>query len=128
MEIPLAVIRLGVTGLKKNQARVPPRPVWGKKGDGAVRFSVCGAPLDDWANCGYVDVLFTCGECSFSSFGSWSANSNFLPPFSFRNSEKKKKKKKKKNRARCSYLRRKKFRFTFWNKGNLVILKEDFNH
>ena len=56
-----------------------------------MRFSVCGAPLDDWANCGYVDVLFTCGECSFSSFGSWSTNSNFLPPFSFRNSEKKKK-------------------------------------
>ena len=23
-------------------------------------FSVCGAPLDDWANGGYVDVLFMC--------------------------------------------------------------------
>ena len=32
---------------------------------------MCGAPLDDWANGGYVDVLFTCGECGFSSLGSW---------------------------------------------------------
>ena len=29
---------------------------------------MCGAPLDDWAN-GY--VLFTCGECAFSSLESW---------------------------------------------------------
>ena len=33
---------------------------------------MCGLLLDDWANGGYVDVLFRCGECSFSSFGSWS--------------------------------------------------------
>ena len=33
---------------------------------------LCGAPLDDWANGGYVDVLFTCGECGFYSLGSWS--------------------------------------------------------
>ena len=32
---------------------------------------VCGAPLNDWANGGYVDVLFTCGECGYSSFESW---------------------------------------------------------
>ena len=32
-----------------------------------------------------------------------------------------------KKTARCSYLRQKKFLFTFWNKGNLVILKRDFN-
>ena len=37
---------------------------------------MCGEPLDDWANGGYVDVLFTCGECSFSSFGS--SFGNFL--------------------------------------------------
>ena len=24
----------------------------------------------DWANGGYVDVLFMCGECGFTSFGS----------------------------------------------------------
>ena len=39
-----------------------------------MRFSVCGAPLDDWVNGGYVDLLFTCGECGFSSFGSWSCS------------------------------------------------------
>ena len=37
-----------------------------------MRFSVSGALLDDWANGGYADVLFTCGECS--SFGSWSCS------------------------------------------------------
>ena len=35
---------------------------------------VCGVPMDDWTNGGYVDVLFTCGECRFSSFGSWSCS------------------------------------------------------
>ena len=25
---------------------------------------MCGVPLDDWANGGYVDILFTRGECS----------------------------------------------------------------
>ena len=33
---------------------------------------LCGAPLDDRANGGYVNVLFTCGECGFYSLGSWS--------------------------------------------------------
>ena len=33
---------------------------------------VCGVLLDDWAMLVYVDVLFTCGECSFNSLGSWS--------------------------------------------------------
>ena len=47
---------------------------------------VCGVPLDDWANGGYLDVLFTCGECSFSSFGIWSTHSKFPALFSFRNS------------------------------------------
>ena len=37
----------------------------------AVRFSACGAPSDYWANDGYVDVLFTCGECDFGFLGSW---------------------------------------------------------
>ena len=41
----------------------------GKKGQYDL---VCRAPLDDWANGGYIDVLFTCGECGFSSLGSWS--------------------------------------------------------
>ena len=37
---------------------------------------VCEASLDDWANGGYADVLLmlTCGECGFSSFGSWSCS------------------------------------------------------
>ena len=33
---------------------------------------VWGVLLDDWAMLVYVDVLFTCGECSFNSLGSWS--------------------------------------------------------
>ena len=33
---------------------------------------MCEAPLDDWANGGYVNVLFTCGEFGFSSLKSWS--------------------------------------------------------
>ena len=33
-------------------------------------YSVCGAPLDDWANSGSVDIFFTCGEYGFGSMGS----------------------------------------------------------
>ena len=33
---------------------------------------VCGVLLVDWAMLVYFDVLFTCGECSFNSLGSWS--------------------------------------------------------
>ena len=36
LEIPLAVIRLGV---------IPPGLVWGKGGGGVVWFSVCEAPM-----------------------------------------------------------------------------------
>ena len=55
-----------------------------------MQFSVCGAPLDDWDNGGYVDALFTCGECGFSSPRSWSCSEgkvwsrvikNMLPSF-----------------------------------------------
>ena len=35
-----------------------------------MQFSVHGVPLDDCANGGYVDALFTCGERGFSSLGS----------------------------------------------------------
>ena len=71
--IPLAVIRLGVTWLRKDQGRsVSPTYFWGKSREGAVWFSVYGASLDDWFNGGYVDVLFTYGEFGFSSLGSWS--------------------------------------------------------
>ena len=37
-------------------------------------------------NGGYLDVSFMCGECSFSSFGSWSTPSKFPALFSFHNS------------------------------------------
>ena len=33
-------------------------------------YSVCGAPLDDWANSGSADIFFTCGEYGFGSMGS----------------------------------------------------------
>ena len=32
---------------------------------------MCVAPLDDWANGGYVDVIYTCGERGFSCLASW---------------------------------------------------------
>ena len=38
-------------------------------GGGMLVFSVCEAPSDDWANCGFVDVFFTYGEYGFSSIG-----------------------------------------------------------
>ena len=43
-----------------------------KRGEKRQCDLVCGALLDDWALLVYVDVLFTCGECSFNSLGSWS--------------------------------------------------------
>ena len=30
--------------------------------------------MDNLVDGGYVDVLFTCGECGFSSFGNWSCS------------------------------------------------------
>ena len=38
---------------------------------------MCGAPLDDWINGGYV-VLFTCHEFGFSSLGSWSYSKEWV--------------------------------------------------
>ena len=56
--------------IEKDQAHVSPRPVWGKRERGQCDLvCVCGALLDDWGNVGYVNVLITCGECGFSSFG-----------------------------------------------------------
>ena len=39
---------------------------------------VCEVDLDDWANLVYVHVLFTCGECSFNSLGSWSYSKEWV--------------------------------------------------
>ena len=39
---------------------------------------VCGVLLDDWAMLVYVDVLFTCGECSFNALGSWSYSKEWV--------------------------------------------------
>ena len=47
--------------IEKNQRRVSAKFVWGKRGEWAVWFSACGTHSDDWADGGYVDVLFTCG-------------------------------------------------------------------
>ena len=59
LEIPLVLIRQGVSGSKK---------IWfvyflkrGKRGEGEVSFSVRGAHLHDWVNGGSVDVFFTYG-------------------------------------------------------------------
>ena len=53
-----------------------------------MRFSVCGMPLDDWANCGYVDVLFTCVSVALALSGIGLHTLIFLHSFSFRNSAK----------------------------------------
>ena len=45
---------------------------------------MCGVPLDNWGNGGYDDVLFTYGDCSLSSFGSWSTHSKFPALFCLR--------------------------------------------
>ena len=55
--------------IKQDQGWVSPGIVWGKSGEEEVSFSVCGAPLDYWANGGYVNILFTCGDCGFCSLG-----------------------------------------------------------
>ena len=51
----------------------PPNLFEGKGEKGQCDL-VCGVPLDDWADGGYVDVLFTCDECGFSSLGNWSCS------------------------------------------------------
>ena len=43
--------------IEKDQGLLSPRLVWGKEGEGAVWFGVCGAPLDDRNNGGYVFLL-----------------------------------------------------------------------
>ena len=59
----------GSSRIEKDQRRVSARLVGGKRGEWAVRFSVGGAPSDDLANGGYVDVLLTSAECGFGSLG-----------------------------------------------------------
>ena len=62
----------GGNRIEKDQGRVCARLFPGKWEDWAVWFSACGAPSGDLANGGYVDVLFTYGECGFHSLDSWS--------------------------------------------------------
>ena len=53
---------IGCNRIEKDRICVPPGLVGGgRRGEGAVSFSVCGAPLDDWANGSSVDVFFTYG-------------------------------------------------------------------
>ena len=59
--------------IEKDQTRVSPRLFEGSREKVQCDLE-CGAPLDDSANSGNVDVLFTCGECGFSYFGSWSCS------------------------------------------------------
>ena len=53
--------------VEKYQVHVPPGLVLGSGGEGVVWLSVCGVPLDDWANGGSADVLSLDGEYAFSS-------------------------------------------------------------
>ena len=58
----------GSNRIEKDRIGVPPKLSWGEEGGGGiVGFSVCEAPLDDWASGGSVDVGFTYGESGFSS-------------------------------------------------------------
>ena len=70
MRIPLVVIQLGLTELEKIRL-VYLLDLFEGKGEKGQCDLVYGAPSGDWAKGGYIDVLFTCSECGFSSFGSW---------------------------------------------------------
>ena len=74
--IQLVVIRLWETGLKKIKIADLPDLYEGTLEKGQCDL-VCGAPLDDWANGGYVYELFTCGEHTFTFFRNWSIHSKF---------------------------------------------------
>ena len=63
-------MRIPLTGLEKIRL-VYLLDLFEGKGEKGQCDLVCGAPSGDWANGGYIDVLFTCSECGFSSFGSW---------------------------------------------------------
>ena len=56
----------GNNQIEKDQGCVSRGLVERKRGERAVWFSMCGAPLDDLLIF-YVDVLFMCGECGFNS-------------------------------------------------------------
>ena len=59
----------GSNWIEKDWVGVTPRLVWRKRGRGVVWFSVCEAPIDDWANGSSADVFFTAGKYGFSSMG-----------------------------------------------------------
>ena len=58
----------GSNRIGKYQARVSPRPAWGRGEKGRCNV-VCQERLCMIGLMVY--VLFTCGECGFSSFGHW---------------------------------------------------------
>ena len=66
------MIRLGVTGLKKN-GDVDLLDLFGRRGRKKVQFIVCAVPLDYRANAGSVDV--------FSSVGRWSYSKDWVLEF-----------------------------------------------
>ena len=70
--ILLVVIQLGVPVDWKWSGSCTSQTCLRKRGKG--QCDVCGAPLDDWADGGYVDVSFTCDECGFRSLKSWSCS------------------------------------------------------
>ena len=55
---------------EKDHGRVSGILVSGKRGEWEIWFTAWGVPSNDWANGGYVDVLFPCGECGFGSLRS----------------------------------------------------------
>ena len=61
--------------IEEDQGPVSTRLVWGKREEGALWYSACGASSDDWANGGYDDK---CGECGFGSLGSWSYSHDWV--------------------------------------------------
>ena len=69
----------GSNRIEKDQVRLSPRFVWGKRGEGLVRFSVWSAfSWLCWCWFMYVEVLFTCGERGFNSLGSWSYSKEWV--------------------------------------------------
>ena len=62
LEIPFVVIRLGLT-YQKGMSSYTSWNCLVRGGEEVVWFSVCGAPLGDWTNVSYVDVLATSVVC-----------------------------------------------------------------
>ena len=84
LEISLVVIRLGVTILKMTTVVYLLDLCEGRGENGQCDLMrVERLQMIELINGGYVDVLFTCGECGFCFLGSWSYSKEWVHSFLF---------------------------------------------